>query len=230
MEILFAALLARAEQSVGIDELITELWGERPPLRATSALYVYVSQLRKFLIRAGCTGSVIETQHSGYMLHLGPHGLDVEAFLWLAQNGRQHVDREEHEQAVAEFKRALGMWHGPALGNLRDGPIVNGFATWIQEHRLECIEIMMQSNLALGRHREIIGQLYSLTVDQPFRETFYRQLMIALYRSERRADALNVYRAARETLRRDLGIDPGSALRTLHQEILTADDRPGAIG
>ncbi|MFD8483833.1 BTAD domain-containing putative transcriptional regulator [Kitasatospora sp. NPDC059673] len=230
VEILFAALLARAGQSVGINELITELWGESPPARATAALYVYVSQLRKFLIEAGCTGSRIETQHSGYTLHLGPHELDVEVFLWLVRNGRKLVDRNEHERAVAEFKRALGLWHGPALGNLRDGPIVNGFATWVQEHRLECIEIMMESNLVLGRHREIIGQLYSLTVDQPFREAFYRQLMLALYRSERRADALRVYRTARETLRRDLGIDPGTALRNLHQEILTADDRSVVVG
>ncbi|MBV2156643.1 AfsR/SARP family transcriptional regulator [Kitasatospora sp. SUK 42] len=225
VKILFATLLSRAGRTVGIDELITELWGEHPPLRATAALYVYVSQLRKFLVDAGCTGSRIETRHPGYGLDLGPHERDVDVFQRRVRKARNHVSHGEHERAVVEFKRALSLWRGPALGSLRDGPIVSGFATWCQEFRLECIEIMLESNLALGRHREIVGPLFSLTTDHPFRESFYRQLMLALYRSERRADALRVYQVARDTLRRDLGLDPGVALRAVHQAVLTADDR-----
>src|SRR6185503_18952705 len=118
-----------------------------------------------------------------------------------------------------------GLWRGPALGDLRAGPIVEGFVTWLAEARLECLEMLADSHLELGRHRELVGRLYSLTAEHPLREAFYRQLMLALYRSERQADALKVYQMARKTLNEELGLEPCRSVQDLQRAILTADDQ-----
>jgi DNA-binding SARP family transcriptional activator len=109
------------------------------------------------------------------------------------------------------------------LGDLRNGPIVDGFVTWMMESRMECLEMLADAHLRVGRHRELVGRLYSLTAENPLREAFYRQLMLALYRSERQADALKVYQSARATLNDELGLEPCKALRDLHQAILAED-------
>jgi DNA-binding SARP family transcriptional activator len=115
------------------------------------------------------------------------------------------------------------MWRGPVLGDLSHGPIVESFVTWLSETRLECTEMLIDAQLELGRHRKIVGRLYSLTAEHPLRESFSRQLMLALYRSERQADALDVYRSVRRTIHDELGLEPCRALQELQQSILTAD-------
>jgi DNA-binding SARP family transcriptional activator len=143
----------------------------------------------------------------------------------LFERGRLDAKAGRHEQASESFAAALGLWRGPALGNLRDGPMLGAFATWVEEARLQCLELMIESNLALGLHREMIGQLYSLAGEHPLRETFYGQLMLALYRAERQADALAAYRSARETLHDQLGTEPGRALSAMQRAILRTDNR-----
>jgi DNA-binding SARP family transcriptional activator len=228
MEVLLVTLLIRAGQVVSLDQLVTEIWNHNPPRRSTAALYVYISQLRKLLSRPDRPRSPIITRAPGYVLCPYTDELDLEILQRLVNKGRDATRQGQHAAAASAFGEALGLWRGPVLSELRDGPIITGFVTWLEEVRLECTEKMVESNLTLGRHQETISFLYSQIADHPLHEAFYRQLMYALYRSERRADALNVYRLARQTLQAELGLEPGRALRDLQQNILLADAARGA--
>jgi DNA-binding SARP family transcriptional activator len=225
IEALLAVLLIRVDQVVALDQLISEIWGDRAPRRATAGLHVYVSQLRKFLHRPGRADSPIVTRFPGYLLRRGVDELDSHMFLRLVDEGRAHAREQRHALAADRFTEALGLWRGPTLNDLRHGPITEGFVTWLTETRLECVELQMDSQLQLGRHREIVGRLYSLIAEEPMREAFYRQLMLALYRSERQADALTVYQTARRTLNDELGLEPGRALQDIQRGILQGDHR-----
>jgi DNA-binding SARP family transcriptional activator len=225
IQTLLAVLIIRANEVVSIEQLTTEIWGPHSPRRATATLYVYVSQLRKLLSREGGGNNPIVTRPTGYLLSAAPQEPDLHIFGQLIQLGRTHTKRDQHERAVECFDAALRLWRGPALSTLRDSPMVNAFAAWLEEIRLECVEMLVESNMALGRHRDLIGYLYAFTAENPLREAFYRQLMLALYRAERQADALKVYRSARSTLRNEIGLEPGRSLRELHRAILLADDR-----
>ena len=223
MEVVLAALLVRADEVVSVPQLSYEVWGEHPPKRYLAAIHVYISQLRKLLAREDVPGNPIVTRSPGYMLQLGEDRLDAKEFQRLMREGRQAARANSPEQAAAGFETALDLWRGPALGDLRAGPILDGFAGWIEEARLECVGMHVEAGLTLGRHRELVGRLYSLTSDHPLHEGFRRQLMIALYRSERQADALRVYGSTRRTLNTELGIEPGRALQDVHRAILLSD-------
>ncbi|WP_242884836.1 AfsR/SARP family transcriptional regulator [Actinomadura litoris] len=225
IEILLVVLLARADQVTTTGQLMTEIWGENPPRRATASLHVYVSQLRKFLDRPGRETGPIITRPPGYLLRLGDDELDVHDFQRLVQQGRCAVQQGRPEEAAPAFERALALWRGATLGDLRDGPIIYSYVTWLEELRLECLEMLIDVYLWLGRHREIIGRLYTLTEEHPLHEAFYRQLMLALYRADRQADALGAYRTARERLNRELGLEPCRSLRDLHESILRGGER-----
>ncbi len=225
MEVLIAALLINSGLVVTVDQLKTEIWGNAAPRRALATLQVYVSQLRKFLARAGEPDSPIVTHPAGYFLRVGPDEVDLHTFTRLLRDGREYARMRHHEDARAAFGAALDLYRGPAPFDLYGGPIVKQFATWLEEAHLECIEFLNESELALGCHREMVGNLYSLTAKHPFRETLYRQLMLALYRSDRQADALKVYQDARVILISELGVEPCRRLRDLQRSILTADDR-----
>lgn len=223
---LLAALLIRADQIVSVDQLITEIWHEDPPRRANASLHVYVSQVRKFLARPGSTGSGLVTRVPGYLLSLGENTLDVHEFQQRMTSGRNHLLMGRLEQADRELSAALGLWRGRALGELTgDGPIIQGFVAWAEEARLECLELQIETRLAMGQHRQLVGPLFQLISEIPMRETFYRQLMLALYQADRQADALRVYQSARITLNDELGVEPCRALRDLQRAILVGDVR-----
>ncbi|GAA2011214.1 hypothetical protein GCM10009839_01570 [Catenulispora yoronensis] len=224
IEALLGALLVRADQLVSTEQLMGEIWHDELPRTATASLYVHISQLRKFLHRPGRPDPIV-TRKPGYALTIGSDEFDLHEFKQLAEQGRQEVRAGRFEEAAGRFDDALRLWRGPVLGDLREGPIINGFATWLEETRRECLELQIESGLALGRHRELVGQLYSLTAEHPLSEPFHFQLMLALYRSDRQADALAVYQSARTVLNEQLGLEPGRALRQLQRAILAADHR-----
>jgi SARP family transcriptional regulator, regulator of embCAB operon len=224
MEMTLAALLVRAERVTTKDQLITELWGEQPPRCASAALHVYISQLRKFLAAAGHGDrQVIVTRSSGYVLRLQETGYDVADFQRAVTHGRLYLQANRHQEALTRFEEALSLVRGPVLEYLAEGPVLGAFSAWVEEERLDCLEMSIEARTALGRHREVIGPLNGLIAHYPLRESFYRQLMLALYRSERQADALQVYRAAQRVLQTELGVQPCHALRRLHHAILTSD-------
>ncbi|MEU5693424.1 AfsR/SARP family transcriptional regulator [Actinosynnema sp. NPDC020468] len=220
METLLAVLLIRSSRVVSIEQLIAELWPEKPPRRATAALHVYISQLRKFLGRATSGNSAIVTRSPGYFLDVGADETDLGDFLRLVDQGRAHARAQRHEDAVCALQRALGLWRGSLSPDLCDGPIMRGFAAWLEELRLECVEVMAGSSLAIGRHQELTPLLYQMVDEHPLNETFYEQLMTALDRSGRRAEALRVYHSVRTTLREELGLEPSRALEDRLQDIL----------
>ncbi|MFG3056886.1 BTAD domain-containing putative transcriptional regulator [Kitasatospora sp. NPDC048239] len=223
MQVVLATLLIRADEVVSVQQLSYEIWGERPPKRYLAAIHVYISQLRKLLARDGTTDTPIVTRSPGYLLHLDRDRLDAKEFQRLTDEGRQAFRLGRPEQAAAAFEAALGLWRGPALGDLRAGPILDGFIAWVEQARLGCVGMHVEAGLTLGRHQELVGRLYSLTSEHPLHEGFRRQLMIALYRSERQADALGVYGSTRRTLNHELGIEPGRALQDVHRAILLSD-------
>jgi SARP family transcriptional regulator, regulator of embCAB operon len=141
---------------------------------------VYISQLRKFLHRPGRAENPIVTRPPGYLMRQGTDELGFQLFLRLVDDGRAHLRQRRHEAAADCFERALRLWRGPVLGDIR-GPVIDGFAAWLMEVRMECLEMLTEAQLRMGRHREIVGRLYALTAEHPLREAFYRQLMLALY-------------------------------------------------
>jgi DNA-binding SARP family transcriptional activator len=226
VETLLTVLLACAGEVVTHDQLISEIWGERPPRRVTAGLHVYVSQLRKLLgDGSGMGASPIVTRPPGYLLNLGDNELDAQLFLQLADDGRQLLRDRRFDTACDVLEGALSLWRGRLLDDTFAGPILAGYAVSLDEVRLECDEMLVEARLQLGRHRELIAPLYGLIARHPLREAFYRQLMLALYRSERTADALRVFQSARRVLREELGLEPCRALQDLQRMILAADGR-----
>jgi DNA-binding SARP family transcriptional activator len=222
-EQLLAILLIRAGQVVTIDELIGELWGDRAPRRAVAGLYVYISQLRKFLLSSGCAQDPILTRSAGYQMQVESGELDFHRFQEFVSVGRVNANACRYEEAAMYFRQALSLCRGPVLASLANGPIGYGFHAWFSETRLESEEQLIDAEFRLGRHREVIGRLHSLIAENPLREMFYHQLMLALYRCDRQADALAVYGRARRTLNEELGLEPCRALQDLQGAILRAD-------
>jgi DNA-binding SARP family transcriptional activator len=220
--LLLATLLVNRDLVVSNSQLMREIWSERPPRRASAALHVYVSQLRKLLVEAGDQAERILTRAPGYQLEIGDARLDIADFQMLAGRGRAHLEAGRFEDALRDLEAALALYRGPVLDGIGEGPVMAGLAAWVEEERLNCLEWSIDAHLALGRHQEVTSQLSSLTTRYPLREAFFQQLMLALYRSERQAEALQVYQQARRALRTDLGLEPSAPLRRLQQAILTS--------
>jgi DNA-binding SARP family transcriptional activator len=208
---LLAALLLRANQVVATDRLVDELWRGEPPKTATTALHNVVSQLRRLL-----GDDVLLTRPPGYLLCAAPEQIDAGRFEAALRDAR---GREPTERAPV-LRDALAMWRGPALADVVDEPYAELEARRLEELRLVAIEERVEADLALGAPDDVVPELESLVAANPLRERPRAQLMLALYRAGRQADALRAYAAARRTLVEELGIEPGPALQRLHAEIL----------
>jgi WD40 repeat protein/DNA-binding SARP family transcriptional activator/energy-coupling factor transporter ATP-binding protein EcfA2 len=228
---LLAILLLHPGQVVSADRLIDELWGEDPPDTARSVLQVYVANLRK-LLEPGrpkrTASSFLRTQPPGYLLDLGGHGLDLDHFEQLVDEGRAGLAAGQASQATTLLRAALGLWRGPALGDVALLGRGQGALAQLEERRLAALEERIQADLALGRHRELVGELEGLVAEYPLRERLWAQLMLALYRSGRQADALAAFQRARDKLVEELGIEPGAELRALEAQVLAQDARLAA--
>jgi ABC-type transport system substrate-binding protein/DNA-binding SARP family transcriptional activator len=219
---LLVVLLLRANEPVPRDVLVHELWGEQPPAGAQHSLDVYVSRLRKSL-DAAANGPVVVTSPGAYSLRLAEEQLDACRFERLVAEGKAALCGNEPGQAAAKLRAALKLWRGPALADLSNGHGPRVEAARLEELRLGAIVDRIDSDLALGHHTEVIGELEALVAAYPLHERLHEQLMIALYRSGRQAEALEAYRAARRTLVEDLGLEPGPALQRLEQAVLRQD-------
>jgi SARP family transcriptional regulator, regulator of embCAB operon len=220
LAVVLAVLLIRSEQMVTTEQLMTEVWGDDLPQRAGAGVHVYISRLRKFLDRPGRPASPIVTRTGGYLLHTAEDEFDLDIFQRLVAQGRKEHRDGKHAEASSCFDRALALWRGPVLGDVHAGPIVETFLKWLSELRMECTEMLVDSQLELRRHRELVSRLHSLIAEHPLRETFHWQLMLALHRSNRRADALRTYESARRILNKELGLEPGHKLRELRHAVL----------
>ncbi len=222
---LLGVLLLHANEAVSSDRLIDELWpGERSD-QAIKALQVAVSRLRKILEPGTPAGEsrVLLTRSPGYELRVDPERLDAKRFEALVGEGRRALAAHDPRAARAKLDTALELWRGPPLGDLAYESFAQAEIARLEELHLTAREHRIEADLALGDHEEVIGRLEGLIAAQPLRERPRGQLMLALYRSGRQAEALEVYSDARRVLVEELGIEPGRRLRELHQRILEQD-------
>jgi predicted ATPase/DNA-binding SARP family transcriptional activator len=219
---LLALLLLHANEVVSRDLLIDGLWGGRPPPTASHSLSVYVSHLRGALADRD-SPSVLETRSGGYLLRVDPERIDACCFERLAAEGRRALASGEADDAAARLRDALDLWNGPALADVVFEPFASVEAGRLEELRLEALEARIEADLSLGRAVELTGELETLVALHPLREHLVGQLMLALYRSGRQAEALAVFRDARSRLVDGLGIEPGRELQQLQQAILRHD-------
>ena len=219
-------LLHRGE-TLSTDRLIDELWGERPPARATKSMQVYISRLRKALAGGNGDGSVevIVTREHGYELRLDPERLDAHRFERLVAEGRSDLAAGRPKPAASALEGALSLWRGPPLADLAYEPFAQQEVARLDDLRLEALEALIEAKLALGAHVQLVGRLQTLIGEHPFRERLRGQLMLALYRCDRQADALQAYHDARLALVEELGIEPSERLRDLEQAILAQDPK-----
>jgi DNA-binding SARP family transcriptional activator len=223
---LLAVLLLHANEVVSSDRLIEELWGEEPPKEAQKALQVAVSRLRRALEPDRSprqTTGLLSTRPPGYELRLERDQLDLHRFEDRVAAGRAAMAAGDPAEAAAEVDKALALWRGPPLGDLTFEAFLQSDIGRLEELRVAALEDRIAARLQLGRHAEIVTELESLVQDHPMRERLREQLMLALYRSGRQADALAAYREARRTLVDELGIEPGHRLRELNEQILMQD-------
>ena len=218
---LLAVLLLNAGAVVPVDRLIEALWGEHPPASASAALYNHVMRLRRALDDAD--GERVRAVAPGYLLRVEQGELDLHSFAALCASGRAAARAGRWQQASSELSAALGLWRGAPFA---DEPGLFADDRRVQkllEERLLAFEDRIEADLELGRHREVIADLRSLAAENPLRESLHGQLMLALYRAGRQAEALEAYAALRGSLVGELGLEPSPELSGLQRRILSAD-------
>jgi DNA-binding SARP family transcriptional activator/WD40 repeat protein len=221
---LLAVLLLHANETLSTDRLIDELWGEHPPATATKTVQVHISHLRKALARGGGNGSgIIVTHEHGYELKLDLGHLDSHRFEQLVAEGTRELAGGRPESAATALEGALSLWGGPPLADVAYEPFAQREIGRLDDLRTAALEHLIEAKLELGRHDEVVGELETLIREHPYRERLRAQLMLALYRSDRQADALQAYHDARRSLVEELGIEPGERLRELERAILAQD-------
>jgi DNA-binding SARP family transcriptional activator len=222
-----AILLLDANRVVSIERLADDLYAGAAPVTAVTQVQRQISDLRKVLPKP-----VIETRAPGYVIHVPPEQLDLNRFERRAEEATRLLAGGEAQRAGELLREALALWRGPPLADLAYESFAQTATERLEEIRLAALEQRIEADLAIGRHRELVGELEQLASAQPTRERFRAQLMLALYRSGRQPEALDVYRKTRETLMHEFGIEPTPPLRELQRAILTQDrslDLRGAV-
>jgi DNA-binding SARP family transcriptional activator len=217
---LLAILLLHAGQVVSTDQLMDALWGERQPAAGVTALRVRVSQLRKAL-RDG--ERVLVTRPPGYALLVEGDRLDLRRFERLFESADQALAAGHATRALEQVQAALALWRGVPLADFAYASFAQAAIVRLEELRAAACELRMDAELALGRHGRIVSELQTLVGEHPLRERLWGQLMLALYRDGRQADALAAFRAARARLVEEIGVEPGPELRALEARILAQD-------
>jgi DNA-binding SARP family transcriptional activator len=212
-----AVLVMNRNRPVGIDSLITAAWEQWPPPEARASLHSYISNLRRLL---GDSRPMLANAPPGYRLAVDDTSCDIGRFVLAKTAGVQAAAAGRFEQASDHLTTALAEWRGPVLEDLRDFQFVDAFATALTEDKVVAHTARAEAEIACGRGYAVIGELESLTVEHPYREPLWAQLIIAYYLAERQSDALDAYQRLKTTLADDLGIDPGPTVRALHGRIL----------
>ncbi|MFD8573337.1 BTAD domain-containing putative transcriptional regulator [Streptomyces sp. NPDC059639] len=232
-----ALLALRTDRVVSVAALMEELWGATPPRSGRTTLQTYVLQLRELIAGAlekdesqeegerRAAKDVLVTLPGGYLLAGGHGHSDVRAFEQLAGLGYRAMDAGDFAGAARQLREALTLWSGTAFADVQTGPQLEMEIKRLDESRLCAVEQCIEAELHLGRHREVLAELTVLVDRYRTHESLHAQFMLALYRSGRRSEALDVYRRLRGTLVRDLGLEPSAGLRRLQQSILAANDQ-----
>ncbi|MFJ9721267.1 BTAD domain-containing putative transcriptional regulator [Streptomyces sp. NPDC101209] len=223
-----ALLALHADQVVPVAALVEELWGSEPPRSARTTLQTYVLQLRDLLAGALAGGGqercspkdVLATVPGGYRLQSRGGGVDYREFERRAGAGYRAMDGEDYGGAARRLADALSLWRGPALTDIQAGPLIAMEVRRLEEARLCALDQRIEADLRLGRHRELLPELTVLVNRYRMHESLHGQFMLALHRSGRRGEALDVFTRLRSTLVSELGLEPSSALSRLQRSIL----------
>ena len=210
-----ALLLLNAGEVVSTDRLVEEVWAGKPPKAAVGSLQNLISDLRKALGR-----DLVRTRQPGYVLDVDRERVDLHRFERLVAQAAEGGDAERRSTLLNE---ALAMWRGSPLADLAYEPFADIEIARLEELRTVAREELIQAELELGHHSQLVGEVEMLVAEHPLRERLRGQMMLALYRSGRQAEALEAYRQARETLVEELGIEPSPDLQRLEQSILRHD-------
>jgi DNA-binding SARP family transcriptional activator len=216
-----AILLLNANRVVSVDRIVEDLYADAAPVTALKQVQRQISELRKAL---GST-SVIETRSPGYMIRLSPEQLDLHVFERLAAEAAEAFSAGDPRQAADLLRQALGVWRGDPLSDLAYESFAQASIERLREIRLAALEQRIDADLALGRHNELVAELEQLVQEHPVREQLHAQLMLALYRAGRQAEALEAYREARTRLVDGFGIEPSPGLKELERRVLEQDRR-----
>jgi DNA-binding SARP family transcriptional activator len=216
---LLALFLLNSGHTLSVDRLVTHLWGESPSDGAAVTLRTHIVRVRKVIEDAGSAAALVN-HPGGYRLELDADSLDAEVFEQLVRDGQRAAGEQRHAHAVKILRQALGLWRGEVLDDLGPPDFAATAATRLNELRLVAWEHEIDCELETGGHSEAVSRLHQLVEEHPFRERFTAQLMLALYRSGRQAEALAAFAAARRRLAEELGLDPGPDLRELESSML----------
>src|SRR6266511_4309907 len=226
---LLAKLLLHANQVISTDELIDTVWGEQPPPTVRQSLQNHVAALRRVIEQAGTPAGqprTLLTRDPGYLLQVDPDQIDLHRFRRMVDQGRAALEGGERRTATKLLHEAVALWRGPALADVVAAGVSWPELAGIDELEIGAVEARIEADLVAGRHAELIGELESLIRLHPLREHLHGQMMLALYRSGRQADALGAYRHARRTLVDELGIEPsGEADERDPEDVSTMLDR-----
>jgi SARP family transcriptional regulator, regulator of embCAB operon len=225
---LLAILALNAGKAVPVSEIMEEIWGEMLPRCVTQVLHTYMSNLRRRLDQAApnqdrLSRDLLVTGHAGYVLNIEPSSVDACRYHELSGDGRRAADAGDHAGAARTLRAALDLWQGPALADVTTGSHMEIEVLRLEETRLADLELRIDVDMHLQRHRHVLGELAVLCARYPMFESFHAQYMLALYRSGRQSQAFEIYRRFRNTLVEELGVDPSQRLRKLHQSLLSSD-------
>jgi DNA-binding SARP family transcriptional activator/tetratricopeptide (TPR) repeat protein len=224
LRIVLALLLVNRHRLVPLDYLVDAVWDEDPPVTARRQIQNSISALRRLLADGGADGQALVTEGTGYRLSPAVGVLDAQVFQDMVAEAARCAAGEP-ERALTRLRSAEGLWRGPALFGLT-GTVVESAARVLDEHRLGAVEQRLDLELRLGRHGPVVGELIELVAAHPLRERLVGQLMTALHRAGRQAEALRAYEQLRVRLADELGVDPGAALRDLYARLLNGDPGP----
>lgn len=229
-----ALLALNAGHVVTVPTLVEELWGDRPPRSAPTTLQTYILDLRKRISAAMGADQdpkeVLRTRHDGYLLESTGSQIDVAEFRRLATAGRAAAEACDHRVAAELLGRALALWRGPALVDVRMGRVLELEATALEEARLAVLGRRIEADLTLGRHADILGELSTLAARNPMNEHFFAQLIMALYRAGHIGRALEEFQRLRNSLIDELGVEPSAKLQWLQRAVLSRDPALDAAG
>jgi DNA-binding SARP family transcriptional activator len=225
-------LLLNAGRVVPASTLVDALWGEDLPGNAVNALQGRISRLRKVVADAGLPQALVTTRRPGYVADIDPARTDAHRFIRLVQQARRRADQNAPLEAISLYDEGLALWRGDPLAEFAGEDWARAEINRLTALRMAAVEERNTLRLLLGQHAELIAELEELTARYPVQERLHGQLMLALYRSGRQADALAAYQRLRQTLDGELGLEPSAELRTLEQAILRQDaklaPRPGS--
>jgi SARP family transcriptional regulator, regulator of embCAB operon len=218
-----ALLVLRANYVVPISSIIEELWGDSPPRSAATTAQTYIYQLRRLIDEEDCPElgkDVLVTKAPGYVLRVDPDAIDLFQFQRLTTDAQAMLACGRPELAAPALRRALDMWSGAPLANVRTGPVLDGYVAALEEERIHALNLRIEADLRLGRLHELIPELQTLVAEHPYNEWYHGLLVFALARVGRRNDALSMYARTRRLLADELGLTPCSELQRMQEAVL----------